>query len=95
MMKVLTILAILDAGFVGWKGKDVAINAVEKTLNDVAGPFLVFAQAILGLVFVKKLVETVRAHQAGEGDQGQIIKFGILLIGSILVLQLIKVMFFN
>lgn len=84
------------AKFVGWQGFKPAIEATQKALDGVAGPVLNIASALLGLIFVGYLIRAVVKQQAGEqGGQEALFRVAVTMLGSILLLQIIRFLFFN
>ena len=86
----------LVAKFVGWQGFKPAVEAVQRSLDGVAKPVLNIASALLGLIFVGYLVRAVVRQQAGEpGGQEALFRVAVTMLGGVLLLQVIRLMFFN
>ena len=81
--------------FTGFKGFKSIIDSTKTTLDSVAPVILNVASAIMGILFVWKLIRTVAAQQAGEGQQTEIRDYAVFLLGTILLLQVVKVVFFK
>lgn len=84
------------SGFKGYQDADTKLSGVTKGLASVVAPIFNIASAVLGLIFVIYLIWNISQQQKGNTQaQDALMKVGGGLLGAVLLLQVIRILFFN
>lgn len=85
-----------QTSFKEYQSADQALNQVTTSMNSVVRPIFNIVSAVLGLVFIIYLIWNIAQQQKGNPQaQDALMKIGGGLLGAIVLLQVIKLVFFN
>lgn len=89
-------LAQPPQGFKQYEDASNKLRDVTSSLGNTVGPIFNIASAILGLVFIIYLVWNISQQQKGNDHaQDSLMKVGGGLLGAILLMQVIRILFFS
>lgn len=84
------------SGFKNYQDANTKLTGVTTGLASSVAPIFNIASAVLGLVFVVYLIWNIAQQQKGNPQaQDALMKVGGGLLGAILLLQVIRILFFN
>ena len=89
-------VAFAQNGFKQYEDADTRLENVTSDLGTTVRPIFNIASAVLGLIFVIYLIWNITQQQKGNSQaQDSLMKVGGGLLGAILLLQVIKILFFS
>ena len=95
-LNAVAVFAQAPTGFENYQDAREKLNAALSGLSDSVAPIFNVASAILGIIFVIYLVWNISQQQKGNDHaQDSLMKVGGGLLGAILLLQVIKILFFK